>query len=90
MDLTDSSPPLSVADTEKKGDAITTVTDGSSAVEYERFLHLENVFSGPSRKKLLRKCMTSARMKFSFPNVELSGLTPTAHPELSVLDVLAG
>ncbi|KGO40484.1 Major facilitator superfamily domain, general substrate transporter [Penicillium expansum] len=55
MESTDSSPPLSMTDTEKKGDAVTTVTDESSVSEYERFLHLENVFSGASRKKLLRK-----------------------------------
>lgn len=67
-----------MTDTEKKGDAVTTVTDESSVSEYERFLHLENVFSGASRKKLLRKCMTFATMNVSYPNFELSGSTPAS------------
>lgn len=92
MESTDSSPALSMTDTEKKGDVVTTVTDGngSSATEYERFLHLKNVFSRASRKKLLRKCMTSATIKCRFPNFRLSGPTPAANAEFSILDVLAG
>lgn len=90
MESTDSSPPSSMTDTEKKGDVVTTVTDGGSATEYERFLRLENVFSGASRKKLLRKCMINATIKFPFPNFQLSGPTPAANPEFSILDVLAG
>jgi hypothetical protein len=48
--------------TEKKGDAVATVSDGNAAAEYERFLHLDNVFSGAFKKKLLRKCKTRARI----------------------------
>jgi hypothetical protein len=55
MESTDSSP-SSVTDSERKGEAVATVTDGDTALEYERFLYLENEFSGISKKKLLRKC----------------------------------
>jgi hypothetical protein len=55
MESADSSP-SSVTDTERKGEAVATVTNGDTALEYERFLHLENEFSGISKKKLLRKC----------------------------------
>ncbi|KAJ5991221.1 hypothetical protein N7522_011428 [Penicillium canescens] len=44
-----------MTDMEKTGDIVATVSDGIPAAEYERFLHFENVFSGASKKKLLRK-----------------------------------
>ena len=53
----DYSPPSSLTDTEQKGEVV-TVTDGNSALEYERFLHLDNVFNGPAKKRLIRKCKT--------------------------------
>lgn len=55
MESTDSSQPSSITDTERKGEAVATVTNESSALEYERFLRLENEFSGASKKRLLRK-----------------------------------
>lgn len=89
MELTNSSSPSSMTDTEKKSDAVATVSDGTLAAEYERFLHLENEFSGASKKKLLRKCKTRATMICSFAHFEPSGPTPTSNPEFSIFDVLA-
>lgn len=88
MELTNSSSPSSMTDTEKKGDAVATVSGGNLA-EYERFLHLENVFSGASKKKLLRKCKTCATIIYPFAHFEPSGPTPTSNTEFSIFDVLA-
>lgn len=78
-----------MTDTEKKADAVATVSNGNVAAEYERFLHLENVFSGASKKKLLRKCKTRATRIYTFADFEFSGLTPTSNTEFSIFDVLA-
>ena len=55
MESTNSSQPSFITDTERKGEAVATVTNGNSALQYERFLRLENEFSVASKKRLLRK-----------------------------------
>jgi hypothetical protein len=89
MELTNSSSPSSITGTEKTGDIVATVSDGNPAAEYERFLHFENVFSGASKKKLLRKCKTCATMKYPFAHFEISGPTTSSNTEFSIFDVLA-